>query len=70
MDGYETAQAIRKLPSGERVPIVALSASPMRNSLERCLTAGINDFLLAPVEADTLARTVRLWMGEKQWPRR
>ncbi len=63
MDGYEAARAIRKQPGGAQVPIIALSASPMRNSLERCLAAGFNDFLVAPVEADTLLKTARLWIG-------
>lgn len=63
IDGFETAQAIRSLPQGSRVPIVALSASPMRNCLERCLTAGINDYLVTPVNGDTLIRTARLWIG-------
>ncbi len=63
IDGFETSRAIRRLRGGARVPIIALSASPMRNSLERCLAAGINDFLVAPVEAETLLNTARLWIG-------
>jgi signal transduction histidine kinase/DNA-binding LacI/PurR family transcriptional regulator/CheY-like chemotaxis protein len=63
IDGFETARAIRKLRNGARVPIVALSASPLSSSLERCLGAGINDFLVAPVEPDTLLKTARLWIG-------
>jgi len=63
IDGFETARAIRKLTGGTRVPIVALSASPLQNSLQRCLEVGINDFLVAPVEPETLLRTVRLWMA-------
>jgi signal transduction histidine kinase/DNA-binding LacI/PurR family transcriptional regulator/DNA-binding response OmpR family regulator len=63
IDGYDTVRAIRNLPHGSQIPIVALSASPMRNSLERCLAAGINDFLVAPVEVDTLLKTARLWIG-------
>ena len=63
IDGFDTARAIRKLPDGANVPIIALSASPMQNSLQRCLAAGINDFLVAPVEPRTLLRTARLWIG-------
>ncbi len=63
IDGFETSRAIRKLRGGARVPIIALSASSQQDSLKRCLDAGINDFLLAPVEADTLLKTARLWVG-------
>ncbi len=62
IDGFETARAIRKLTGNAHVPIVVLSASPLQNSLQRCLEVGINDFLVAPVEPETLLRTVRLWM--------
>ena len=69
MDGFDTARAIRKLPNGPNVPIIALSASPMQSHIERCLDAGINDFLLAPVEADTLLKMIRRWIfGEGAAP--
>ena len=63
IDGYATARAIRTTPNGSKVPILALSASSMQSNLAQCLAAGINDFLPAPVEAQTLIRMVRLWVG-------
>jgi CheY-like chemotaxis protein len=63
MDGYTTAKAIRATTNGATVPILALSASPMQNNVAQCLAAGINDFLIAPVDAQSLLRMVRLWVG-------
>jgi|GEM_PF-1389750 len=63
IDGYATARAIRATANGATVPILALSASSMQNNVAQCLAAGINDFLMAPVEAQALLRMVRLWVG-------
>jgi CheY-like chemotaxis protein len=63
MDGFETARAIRNLPGRASIPIIALSASPVRQQMEQCLAAGFNDFLVAPVEPDRLFYTLRLWIG-------
>jgi CheY-like chemotaxis protein len=62
MDGYTTARAIRGTKNGATVPILALSASSMQNSVAQCLAAGINDFLVAPVDSQALLRMVRLWV--------
>jgi signal transduction histidine kinase/DNA-binding LacI/PurR family transcriptional regulator/DNA-binding response OmpR family regulator len=63
MDGYTTAKAIRATSNGATVPILALSASSIQNNLAQCLAAGINDFIMAPVDAQALLRMVRLWVG-------
>jgi len=63
MDGFQTARAIRNLPGRASTPIIALSASPLRQHMERCLDSGFNDFLVAPVEPDRLLQTLRLWIG-------
>jgi CheY-like chemotaxis protein len=63
MDGYSTAKAIRATPNGSTVPILALSASSLPNNLAQCLAVGINDFIMAPVDAQVLLRMVRLWVG-------
>jgi signal transduction histidine kinase/DNA-binding LacI/PurR family transcriptional regulator/DNA-binding response OmpR family regulator len=63
MDGFSTAKAIRATPNGAAVPILALSASSLQNNLAQCLAVGINDFIMAPVDAQVLLRMVRLWVG-------
>ncbi len=60
MDGYETSRRIRA--GGSSTPIVALTASAMSGDRERCLAAGMDDYLTKPVQRDTLRRTLRRWL--------
>ena len=57
MDGIEASRAIRGLPdAGGRVPIVALSASVMKDETDLCFDAGMNEFLAKPIDPDALVR--------------
>ncbi len=60
MDGFEATQNIRKLenPVKRSVPIVALTANAMKGDQEKCLMAGMNDYLTKPVEIDVLKATI------------
>jgi signal transduction histidine kinase/ligand-binding sensor domain-containing protein/ActR/RegA family two-component response regulator len=62
MDGYETTQRIRKMNNGSReIPIVALTAHAMKGDREKCLKAGMDDYLSKPVTLDKL----RFLLGRK-----
>jgi CheY-like chemotaxis protein len=66
LDGLAAARRIRAL-GGEaaRVPIVALTAHAMRDDLDACLRAGMNDHLAKPLEQRELARVIaRATAGE------
>ncbi len=55
MDGYETTKAIRMMDEPIRnIPIIALTANATRIDIERCLEAGMNDYLPKPFTPDDL----------------
>jgi CheY-like chemotaxis protein len=63
VDGYEATTRIRAVERGSRLPIVALTASATVEDRERCLAAGMDDFISKPVRlaelAAALARATR-----------
>ncbi len=60
MDGLETTRRIRKdLPADQQPWIIALTASAIMQEQERCIEAGMNDFLAKPVRINALSETLR-----------
>jgi PAS domain S-box-containing protein len=66
LDGYEASRRIRASP-GEirRMPIVALTAHALKEDLERCLEAGMNDTITKPFREDVLRQKLERWLGVK-----
>lgn len=66
MDGMDAAREIRRLEQGRRrTPIVALTASSPRGEERRyCFAAGMDDVLVKPVRAETLASTLEFWISK------
>jgi PAS domain S-box-containing protein len=62
MDGYETTRRIRNLPAHSRLPIIAMTAHAMRDDIEKCLGAGMNDHIAKPIEPDAFFKTLGEWV--------
>src|SRR3989442_67834 len=54
MDGFEATAAMRKLPSGRTLPIIALTAHALTGERERCLAQGMTGYLTKPFRAHEL----------------
>jgi two-component system sensor histidine kinase/response regulator len=62
LDGFDATRAVRaQEPEGRRVPIIAMTASVLEGERERCLAAGMDDFLTKPVDPGDLERVIRTW---------
>ena len=67
LDGFSATRMIRQLEAdGKHVPIVALTANVMSGEREKCLAAGMDDYLAKPVRAEALLRKVKQWMVAAQ----
>ena len=63
MDGFEATQAIRHDGRWPDLPIIALTAGAMAGDRERCLRAGMDDYLTKPIRPERLEETVSRWLA-------
>ncbi|MFN8587223.1 MAG: ATP-binding protein [Candidatus Eisenbacteria bacterium] len=65
MDGFQATAAIRELEAarGMHTPIVAMTAHAMSGDRERCLAAGMDDYITKPVRAESLYEVIGRWAG-------
>jgi PAS domain S-box-containing protein len=69
LDGYEATERIRAgEPAGERIPIIAMTAHAMAGDRERCLEAGMDDYLAKPLRGGDLDAALGRWLGHTDPP--
>ena len=67
MDGFEATQKIRLLENEARsTPIIAMTAYAMKGDRERCLEAGMDDYIPKPLDPDTLFALIEKWIWRRQ----
>jgi two-component system sensor histidine kinase/response regulator len=64
LDGFEASRRVRALETGgtRRVPIIALTANALQGDRERCLEAGMDDYLAKPFTRATLRAAMQRWL--------
>jgi len=73
MDGYDLTRAIRQAEEeaqaeDARIPIVAITANALQGEGDRCLEAGMDDYMAKPLEMDKLKKTLAKWMPPSLLP--
>jgi signal transduction histidine kinase/CheY-like chemotaxis protein len=64
IDGIEATAAIRKLPgAASRTPIIAMTANAMKGDRDRCLAAGMDDYISKPIRVAQLSATLERWLS-------
>jgi CheY-like chemotaxis protein len=64
MGGYEATKIIRALEQGHNLPIIALTAETIQGERERCIEAGMDDYITKPVVKATIESTVLKWLSK------
>ena len=62
MDGYQATRKLRQDPRYSNLPVIAMTANAMVGDKEKCLDAGMNDFIAKPIDVAQLFGTLARWI--------
>lgn len=72
LDGYDATAKIRgrevAMTGGKHTPIIAMTANAMMGDREKCIAAGMDDYIAKPIEADDLKRVLEQWSTQSVLP--
>jgi signal transduction histidine kinase/CheY-like chemotaxis protein len=64
MDGFDATRAIRQSePEGRHTPVIAMTASALSGDRERCLAAGMDDYVAKPIKLHVVAAVLERWLA-------
>lgn len=66
MNGYQASTAIREAETNKRTPIIAVTAGNISGEREKCLEAGMDDFITKPILTGTLETVLGRWLDAQQ----
>lgn len=68
MDGLEATRRIRGIPGFDDLPVIAVTAHAMAQDRQRCLDAGMNDYISKPIDPEELGRLLVRWVPlQRNW---
>ena len=70
MDGYQATGVIRQNVRLDQLPIIAMTAHAMQGDREKCLEAGMNDYISKPIDPEILFETIQKWVKPGKTRRR
>jgi signal transduction histidine kinase/CheY-like chemotaxis protein/ligand-binding sensor domain-containing protein len=59
MDGLEATRRLRRMPGGNHIPVIALTANAVPEELEKCTLAGMNAWVTKPIDTEELLYTIQ-----------
>jgi two-component system sensor histidine kinase/response regulator len=68
MDGVTATQALRRMERFQHLPVVAMTANAMEADRQKCLAAGMNDFLVKPIDPEDMWSILMRWVRPQAAP--
>lgn len=62
MNGHDATRAIRQTEEGRQTPVIALTAGIMKEDIDDCIHAGMNDVIAKPYRIEEISQTLKKWL--------